>query len=166
MEKHSEVQTNRDLLLLERESNPLENRLRVVQQSSGDAKPRMPTTSVPESSVIGRLKAFLPVMQEANEKLFSGIEEKGREEFDIEVVDEDDTKPQILMDLALGIADLNTPEAIAAAERAAAGQVHISSQLTDTPDDSSDDDMESDHVAHAAAPSHRPKSSKAKIVEK
>lgn len=50
MEKHSEVQTNRDLLLLERESNPLENRLRVVQQSSGDAKPRMPTTSVPESS--------------------------------------------------------------------------------------------------------------------
>lgn len=48
-------------------------------------------------AVIGRLKAFLPVMQEANEKLFSGIEEKGREEFDIEVVDEDDTKPQILM---------------------------------------------------------------------
>ena len=50
MEKHSEAQSNRDLLQLERGTNSLEDRLRVIQQSSSDAKRRMPTTSVPESS--------------------------------------------------------------------------------------------------------------------
>jgi len=48
-------------------------------------------------AVLGRLKAFLPMMDEANRKLFSGIEEKGREQFDIEVVDEDSDKPHIEM---------------------------------------------------------------------
>lgn len=152
MAQQSEVQSNRDLLLLERGTNSLENRLRL---SSSDAKPRMPTTSVPESSVLGRLKAFLPMMDEANQKLFSSIEEKGREAFDIEVVDEDDNKPHIEMDLALGIADLNTPEALAAAERAAAGQVQSSS----------DDDMESDDEIHTIASKHRSKPSKVKIIE-
>jgi hypothetical protein len=47
--------------------------------------------------VLGRLKVFLPMMDEANQKLFSSIEEKGRQAFDIEVVDEDDNKPHIEM---------------------------------------------------------------------
>lgn len=36
-------------------------------------------------------------MDEANQKLFSDIEEKGRDKFDIEVVNEDDSKPHIEM---------------------------------------------------------------------
>lgn len=130
---------SRDLLQFERGTSALEERLRVVPPSS-DAKPRMPTTSVPESSVLGRLKAFLPMMDEANRALFSGIEEKGREQYDIEVVDEDDEKPHIEMDLALGIADLKTPEALAAAERAAAGQGNNAHQVADDSDDDSSDD--------------------------
>ena len=47
-------------------------------------------------TVLGRLKAFLPMMDEANQKLFSSIREKGREEFDIEAVD-DENKPHIEM---------------------------------------------------------------------
>jgi hypothetical protein len=60
-----------------------------------------------------------------------------------------------VQDLALGIADLNTPEALAAAERAAAGQVQSSS----------DDDMESDDETHTIASKHRSKPSKVKIIE-
>lgn len=45
-----EKQSNKDLLQLERGTNSLEERLRVTQESSSDAKPRMPTTSVPESN--------------------------------------------------------------------------------------------------------------------
>jgi len=155
---------NRDLLQLERGTNPLEERLCVIPPSS-DAKPRMPTTSVPESSVLGRLKAFLPMMDEANRKLFSGIEENGREQFDIEVVDEDEDKPHIEMDLALGIADLNTPEALAAAERAAAGQGQNPTQVADVSDDSSDDDMEPDDEVRTRASRRRSKPSKVEIIE-
>ncbi|KAG0590445.1 hypothetical protein M758_1G108000 [Ceratodon purpureus] len=166
MAKKQNPGSNRDLLQLERGGNALEDRLRVTQQSSSDAKPRMPTTSVPESSVLGRLKAFLPMMDEANQKLFSSIEEKGREEFDIEAVDEDDDKPHIEMDLALGIADLNTPEALAAAERAAAGQIQNSTDpVADSSDDSSDDDMESDDETHTRASKRSSKPSKVKIIE-
>lgn len=49
------------------------------------------------TTVLGRLKAFLPMMDEANQKLFSSIQEKGREEYDIEVVDDDENKPHIEM---------------------------------------------------------------------
>ena len=70
-----------------------------------------------------------------------------------------------MQDLALGIADLNTPEALAAAERAAAGQIQNSNLVADSSDDNSDDDIESDDETHTIASKHRSKRSKVKIIE-
>jgi hypothetical protein len=70
-----------------------------------------------------------------------------------------------VQDLALGIADLNTPEALATAERVAAGQVQSSNPVADSSDDSSDDDMESDDETRTIASKYRSKPNKVKIIE-
>lgn len=71
-----------------------------------------------------------------------------------------------MQDLALGIADLNTPEALAAAERAASGQnIASCNRVADFSDDSSDDDMESDDETHTIASKRRSKPSKVKVIE-
>ncbi|VVA94929.1 unnamed protein product [Arabis nemorensis] len=76
-------------------------------------------------------------MAESNKKL----EEKARknpEACDIEAVKEDESE-FIEMDLMLGVADLNTPEAVRAAEAAIAGN-----GLTTKSGDSSSDESDSD----------------------
>jgi len=67
--------------------------------------------------------------------------------------------------LALGIADLNTPEALAAAERAAAGQSQNPNQVADVSDDSSEDDKESDDEAQTRTSRRRLKPSKVEIID-
>ncbi|KAH9574392.1 hypothetical protein CY35_01G054500 [Sphagnum magellanicum] len=127
--KHEPCTISKDLLQLERASSSLENSLRVFQSKAASSSTWQEETCaramppLPESSVLGRVKSFLPVLDEANRNLFSDIQERGAEQFDIEVVNVGDDKPYIQMDLALGFADLYTPEAVAAAELAANGQL-------------------------------------------
>lgn len=68
-----------------------------------------------------------------------------------------------MQDLALGIADLNTPEALAAAERATAGQMHE----MDVDEDSSEDDSEDDpdDNTEKIATKSRSKAKKVNIIE-
>ena len=48
-------------------------------------------------AVLDRVRAFLPMMDEANRKLMAGIEEKGQQEFDIEAVSANGAAPHIEM---------------------------------------------------------------------
>eukprot|EP00897_Mesotaenium_endlicherianum_P000205 jgi/Mesen1/10185/ME000076S09696 len=61
-------------------------------------------------------------MEAANQKLRSDLQSKAPEEFDIEVLTGGDNAPHVSMDLALGVADLKSAEAVAAAEKAVQGQ--------------------------------------------
>lgn len=47
--------------------------------------------------MLDRVRAFLPMMDEANRKLMAGIEEKGQQEFDIEAVSANVAAPHIEM---------------------------------------------------------------------
>ncbi|RYR13084.1 hypothetical protein Ahy_B04g070264 isoform D [Arachis hypogaea] len=89
-----------------------------------------PLTSIPKSQLLGKVKDFLGVMSEANKRL------------------ELDAK-----DLMLGVADLNTPEAVAAAESAISScQPAISLAAdgkdtdTDSDESSAEDDNEDDGI--------------------
>ncbi|XP_074329355.1 uncharacterized protein LOC141666985 [Apium graveolens] len=98
---------------------------------------------VPKSQVLDKLKDFLPVMSEANQKLQLAAMDNTKL-FDIESLEDNDS-PHIEMDLMLGVADLNTPEAIAAAESAVNGnQPVLSFAATSESSDSSDEDEKND----------------------
>ncbi|XP_073155552.1 uncharacterized protein [Henckelia pumila] len=74
---------------------------------------------VPESQVLGKAKDFLDAMSESNKTLLQDA--KGNpDNYDIEVLSGKESHI-IEMDLMLGIADLHTPKAVAAAEAAMAG---------------------------------------------
>ncbi|KAG7586679.1 hypothetical protein ISN45_Aa02g019570 [Arabidopsis thaliana x Arabidopsis arenosa] len=78
--------------------------------------PSKPTIApVPKSQLLGKLKGFLGVMAEANKK-----SEANPEAYNIEALTGNESEV-IEMDLMLGVADLNTPEAVSAAEAAIAG---------------------------------------------
>ncbi|GLJ12966.1 hypothetical protein SUGI_0201670 [Cryptomeria japonica] len=148
--------TSKDLLHLEQNSNitALEKSLFMLENARDNpqkkenampssSKSSLRTTAVPESQVLGRLKGFLQVIDEANRKLQTN--DKPREDYDIEVLTGEE-EHYIEMDLALGVADLHTPEALAAAESALASQREIcvpaisddshSSYCTEATDDS------------------------------
>ncbi|KAH9331712.1 hypothetical protein KI387_003820, partial [Taxus chinensis] len=129
--------TSKDLLNLEKNSNisALEKSLFMLEKAtdssqrkenttSSTRKGTLKTTVVPESQVLGKLKGFLVVIDEANRRLQTDVQEKHREDYDIEALTGDE-EHYIEMDLALGVADLHTPEALAAAESALAGQREI-----------------------------------------
>ena len=69
----------------------------------------------------------------------------------------------LVQDLALGIADLNTPEALAAAERATAGQMHEMDVHEDSSEDDSEDDF--DDNTDKLATKSRSKAKKVNIIE-
>lgn len=110
------------------------------------------TTALPKSQVLGKVKDFLGVISEANKTLQLNAKDKP-EEFDIEVLHGNELEV-IEMDLMLGVADLQTPEAMEAAEAAIAGNQPIvdlqfndssadsesSSDEVDTDDESDDDE--------------------------
>ncbi|KAK9993498.1 hypothetical protein SO802_023201 [Lithocarpus litseifolius] len=152
--------TSKDLLHLEHKHNnpstsPLESTLLVCKKDSFP-QPQMPipdakpvTALVPKSQVLGKVKDFLGVISEANEKLQDGAKDNS-ESYNIEVLTGNESEV-IEMDLMLGIADLHTPEAVAAAESAIAGchpviPLAASNSGTDSEDisdnDSDDDDGE------------------------
>ncbi|GAA0169104.1 hypothetical protein LIER_23657 [Lithospermum erythrorhizon] len=106
-------------------------------------------SSVPKSQVLGKLKDFLGVMSEANERLQLDAKDSS-EKYDIEVLNENESE-YIEMDLMLGVADLHTPEAVAAAESAIAGHQPVislagasSESESGESSDSSDEDEDED----------------------
>ncbi|XP_031480280.1 uncharacterized protein LOC116250637 [Nymphaea colorata] len=155
--------TNKELLGLEhRGSSTIESRLLVCKNDlssrqgnlhpnkNGGEKPL--TTPVPTSQVLGRVKNFLGVMAEANEKLMREAKEKPLEAFDIEALTGNEEQ-YIEMDLRLGIVDLYTPEAVAAAESAVAGaQMALSEPVSPSDTDDSDDDEIVGHPALSESP--------------
>lgn len=121
---------SKDLLHLESNqgTSSLEKNLFICKNASSDGVNSLSschgslrTTAVPESQVLGKIKDFLQVMGEANHKLQKDIQDKGIKDYDIEVL-KGEEEQYIEMDLALGVAELHTAEALAAAESAMAAR--------------------------------------------
>ncbi|KAK4437487.1 hypothetical protein Salat_0082600 [Sesamum alatum] len=98
---------------------------------------------IPKSQVLGKVKDFLGVISESNKKLLQEAKDNP-ENYDIEVLSGKESEV-IEMDLMLGVADLHTPEAVAAAESALAGYqptmpLSESSSGSENEDSSSDED--------------------------
>lgn len=148
-----------DLELKNSSSSNLESTLIVCKnddlQQSQNSKPtpidgKPFTSSVPKSHVMGKVKDFLGVMSEANQRLQNDAKDNV-EDYDIEVLTGNESE-YIEMDLMLGVADLHTPEAVSAAQSAIVGYQPVislaaSSSETESEsssDDSSDGDSEDD----------------------
>eukprot|EP00850_Spirogloea_muscicola_P002340 SM000009S23469 [mRNA] locus=s9:132070:133445:- [translate_table: standard] len=71
--------------------------------------------------ILARLRDFLPQMDDANQQLRESLQAGQQDDVNIEVLTSADGAPHIEMDLMLGLAELKTPEAVAAAEQALAG---------------------------------------------
>ncbi|EOA34854.1 hypothetical protein CARUB_v10022435mg [Capsella rubella] len=111
------------------------------EKKQREAPPSKPPTiaPVPKSQFLDKVKGFLGVMAEANKKLEQDAAEGNSEAFDIEALTGNESQV-IEMDLMLGIADLNTPEAVNAAEAAISGI----GPATRSGDSSSHDESDSD----------------------
>ncbi|CAL9764085.1 unnamed protein product [Musa acuminata subsp. burmannicoides] len=111
----------------------------------GGSEPKPLTAAVPQSQFLEKVKDFLGVMAEANEKLEHEVQSSSRPDHDVEVLSGNE-KEYIEMDLLLGVADLRTAEAVAAAEatmcgfRPSATSSSSSSSSSDTDDDSDEDE--------------------------
>ncbi|CAG7904360.1 unnamed protein product [Brassica rapa] len=145
--------TSKDLLELERK-NPISSSSSAVdsallitkkkKQKMEEAPPSKPTIApVPKSEFLDKLKGFLGVMAEANKKLEQEAEEGNSEAFDLEALTGDESQV-IEMDLMLGVADLNTPEAVKAAEAAIAGNGLANGSSDDESDGDDEDESDSD----------------------
>jgi hypothetical protein len=150
------AESNKDLLNLEKNSSSsstIESKLIVCQNNefrqTQNPKPKphdgMPfTSSVPKSQVLGKAKDFLGVFLEANKRLEDDAKDNAKE-YDIEALTGSESE-YIEMDLMLGVADLHTPEAVAAAESAIAGyQPVISLAASSSSDDDDEDSDDSDN---------------------
>jgi len=148
--------SNKDLLNLEKNnlsSSTIESKLIVCQNNefrqTQNPKPKphngMPfTSSVPKSQVLGKAKDFLGIFLEANKRLEDDAKDNAKE-YDIEALTGSESE-YVEMELMLGVADLHTPEAVAAAESAIAGyQPVISLAASSSSDDDDDDSDDSDN---------------------
>ncbi|CAH8359376.1 unnamed protein product [Eruca vesicaria subsp. sativa] len=166
--------TSKDLLELEHKnpsssSSAIDSALLICKEKKKKkmeekAPPSKPTIApVPKSEFLDKLKGFLGVMAEANKKLEQEAEEGNSEAFDLEALTGDETQV-IEMDLMLGVADLNTPEAVKAAEAAIAGKglVNGSGDSSSEVESDSEDDEDDDKKSSKGEESSR---KRAKIVE-
>ncbi|KAK7305165.1 hypothetical protein VNO77_43065 [Canavalia gladiata] len=104
------------------------------------------TSAVPPSQFLGKVKDFLGMMSEANKQLECDAKDHP-ENYDLEELTGNESEV-IEMDLMLGVADLHTPEAVAAAESAISGCQSMipltgDSSETDSDESSADDEIES-----------------------
>ncbi|KAJ4953429.1 hypothetical protein NE237_030261 [Protea cynaroides] len=148
-------QTSKDLLSLEREKSSTcpDSILHVCKKDSVSKTPKpsqtnekLATTTIPLSEVLGKVKTFLGDMEEANKRLQFDAQKKSCDDYDIEVLTGNETE-YIEMDLLLGVADLHTSEAVAAAESAMAGlqpACTLGTGSNGSYSKSSDDDSDSD----------------------
>nr|GMC71438.1 glutamic acid-rich protein [Ipomoea batatas] len=83
-----------------------------------DKKPAI--SSIPQSQFQGKVKDFLGVISEANNNLELDAKTNPGKNHDIEALTREESE-YIEMDLMLGVAELQTEEAVAAAESALAG---------------------------------------------
>ncbi|CAN6844585.1 unnamed protein product, partial [Brassica oleracea] len=142
--------TCRDLLEL-KHKNPsssssfaIDSTLLIRKEKKREAPPSKPTiASVPKREFLDKVKGFLWIMAEANKKLEQEAEEGNSEAFDIEALTGNESQV-IEMDLMLGVADLNTPEAVSAAEAAIAGNGVANGSGGDSSSDESDGDHDED----------------------
>ncbi|XP_059653954.1 histone deacetylase HDT2 [Cornus florida] len=133
-------------LLVCKNNELLQSQTTKSQPPNGESMP----SSVPKSQVLGKVKDFLGVISEANERLQVDAKDSSKD-YDIEVLTGNESE-YIEMDLMLGVADLHTPEAIAAAESAIASYQPMiplagsssGTESEDSSDDSDDDNDESD----------------------
>ncbi|GLT85867.1 hypothetical protein SLE2022_040400 [Rubroshorea leprosula] len=110
-----------------------------------DPDKKLVTAPIPKSQVLGKVKDFLGVISEANKRLELDAKDNAQA-YDIEVFTGNESNV-IEMDLMLGVADLNTPEAVAAAESAIAGNQPViplaaSSSEAESDDGGSDSDYD------------------------
>ncbi|EOX97250.1 NOP protein chaperone 1 - like 1 [Theobroma cacao] len=146
--------TSKDLLRFEHKTSstsPLESALLVTNKKDSSAESRDPAkkpsiTPVPKSQLLGKVKDFLGVMAEANKRLELDAKNNSQA-YDIEVLN--GNEPEVIeMDLMLGVADLHTPEAVAAAESAIAGNqpaITLAGSSSETESDDSSDDSNDDN---------------------
>ncbi|XP_027179095.1 uncharacterized protein LOC113778044 isoform X1 [Coffea eugenioides] len=104
-----------------------------------DKKPDI--CAVPESNILGKVKDFLGVISEANKRLQYDAKNNA-EKYDLEVLHGNESE-YIEMDLMLGVADLHTAEAVAAAESAMAGSQPTLAASVSISDDDDDHDIKS-----------------------
>ncbi|KAJ3699940.1 hypothetical protein LUZ61_003645 [Rhynchospora tenuis] len=105
-----------------------------------DSRQKPSAASVPRSEVLGKVKNFLGEIAKANEQLAIDAQDKPREEIDLEALTGNENE-YIEMDLLLGVADLNSDEAVAAAESHMCG---TQSTVIPVACDSSSDEEEED----------------------
>ncbi|KAG4910320.1 hypothetical protein GLYMA_20G137100v4 [Glycine max] len=161
------AEKSKELLQFEHKGTPLsslESTLLVCdnKKESDTQTRRLPphgtplTAPHPPSQLLGKVKDFLGVMSEANKRLELDAKDNP-ENYDIEELTGNESEV-IEMDLMLGVADLHTPEAVAAAESAistcqpviplAADGSETDSEESSTDDDCGDDDIESSDDYH------------------
>ncbi|KAM1031169.1 hypothetical protein TB2_034438 [Malus domestica] len=124
--------TSKDLLQFEHKrasTSPLESTLLVCKNASTKKAQPGPALPLPKSQVLGQVRDFLGVISEANERLKQDAKDNP-ENYDIEVLTGNESQV-VNMELMLGVADLQTPEAVAAAESANLS-VLLSSSATQT----------------------------------
>ncbi|CAJ2674856.1 unnamed protein product [Trifolium pratense] len=144
---------SKELLQFEHKASPLsslESALLVCDNNTKETNSqtkRLPTprtsftSPLPPSQFLGKVKDFLGVMSEANKRLEHDAKDHP-EKYDIEGLTGKESKV-IEMDLMLGVADLHTPEAVAAAESAISGCQPVIS----LPADGSESDSEEESSA-------------------
>ncbi|XP_019169971.1 PREDICTED: uncharacterized protein LOC109165588 [Ipomoea nil] len=109
-----------------------------------DKKPAI--SSIPQSQFLGKVKDFLGVISEANKTLELDAKTNPGKKYDIEALTGEESE-YIEMDLMLGVAELQTEEAVAAAESALSGYqpvipLAVSSSETESEESSDDEDSE------------------------
>ncbi|MED6171302.1 hypothetical protein PIB30_039567 [Stylosanthes scabra] len=107
------------------------------------------TAPVPKSQLLTKAKDFLGVMSDANKRLELDAKDHP-ENYDIEELTGNESEV-IEMDLMLGVADLNTPEAVAAAESAISSRqpsilLAADGNDTDSDESSAEDENEDDAI--------------------
>lgn len=144
--------TSKELLKLEKKgssTSSMESTLAICKKKDSHSQRRRQhlsgkplTSSAPTSQVLGKVKDFLGVISEANNKLQVNAKDNPQS-YDIEVLDGNESEI-IEMDLMLGIADLHTPEAVAAAESAAASCYPLNPLVSSTGETDSEDTTDDD----------------------
>ncbi|KAJ8562475.1 hypothetical protein K7X08_011766 [Anisodus acutangulus] len=174
----SDMQSNsKDLLHLEAEASSLESKLLFCNGDGGsqslnlkpdlsDKKPDI--SSVPESQVLTKVKDFLGVFLENTRKVELEAK-KNPEKYDIEALTGEESE-YIEMDLMLGVAELQTQEAVSAAESAIASYqpvIDLTTSDNETEsEDSSDEDNEDDIHDSSTSKSYDDDGEESKPTEK
>ncbi|KAK1426347.1 hypothetical protein QVD17_15018 [Tagetes erecta] len=137
---HSSSSKESSLLVCKSGDDDLLKKLEAAKTKAYSVPDTKPTIAAPPpSQVMSKVRDFLGVMAESNKKLQQDA--MNSKNFDIEALTGDESE-YIEMDLMLGVAELNTPEAVAAAESAIHGSQPIISLDASSSESESEDDSD------------------------